>query len=454
MVDLTVESLDLGAEPPKDIYVSLRVGETQKLSKIASSRAYTFSKAAIGDRRFAKVEIFHRIGCTTFSINPETVCTQEVKVPVGADVPPMNFRIRAGGEEKENVEQKKIVLKAEKEKVVTHKMHTAKQYLMQHNLEVRLQQAMEAVLREKPEDPAAFIFSTLCNSVGQATFTPAQLQRPATAPAQTQKAASEQVKQMPIQAKVNGSLDATSKDLKKPKEGNGNFAASEDMKAKNARSFLGASADGSLERALSAYAPRETPAATSDLQRLRQQAYDTLAQASTNGRLDEVLAQSTGSAPNSVKRTGKSDEEVACSKGPASTKAEQVRLQTQDILISASASGQLEEALADLHKQVRVETKDILLSASENGKLGDALAKLRCEEFRRRAKETLVEASQSKTLHATLADLKGSQLEQLRMRAKATLCGAASNGKLQATLVELLPAGATRPSLCRQDSTG
>mmetsp|Transcript_59524 Transcript_59524/g.109546 ORF Transcript_59524/g.109546 Transcript_59524/m.109546 type:complete len:449 (-) Transcript_59524:31-1377(-) len=448
-MELKLECLDENMS--KDTYVSVRVGEVQKLSRISAGRTFKFPASAVGDRKFGKVEIFNRIGGCSVGIIPADE-DQEVAVPINGDSN-VKFRVMLDYTEKPpaaKIEEAERI----KAKDVNPKVLAAKEYLEKHNLELRLSEAMQAVLREKPEDPAAFIFSTLCNSVGQATFTPAQLQRPATAPAQTQKAASEQVKQMPIQAKVNGSLDATSKDLKKPKEGNGNFAASEDMKAKNARSFLGASADGSLERALSAYAPRETPAATSDLQRLRQQAYDTLAQASTNGRLDEVLAQSTGSAPNSVKRTGKSDEEVACSKGPASTKAEQVRLQTQDILISASASGQLEEALADLHKQVRVETKDILLSASENGKLGDALAKLRCEEFRRRAKETLVEASQSKTLHATLADLKGSQLEQLRMRAKATLCGAASNGKLQATLVELLPAGATRPSLCRQDSTG
>merc|ERR1719191_1061444 len=42
----------------------------------------------------------------------------------------------------------------------------AKEYLEKHNLEMRLSEAMQAVLREKPEDPAAFVAERLAKSAG------------------------------------------------------------------------------------------------------------------------------------------------------------------------------------------------------------------------------------------------------------------------------------------------
>merc|ERR1719191_333198 len=76
----------------------------------------------------------------------------------------------------------------------------AKEYLEKHNLEMRLSEAMQAVLREKPEDPAAFVAERLAKSAGMvqklpkveeaASSQPSSPAAPTAAPAATAPAAS------------------------------------------------------------------------------------------------------------------------------------------------------------------------------------------------------------------------------------------------------------------------
>jgi len=162
MVELRLEPLD--GELQKDYYVSVRVGEVQKLSRVNPSRGYKFPQAAIGERKFGKIEIFKKVGACSVGIIPESGVDQEVRVDL-EDKSNVRFRVLLNGDQPAkpppaNVEDKPAA------KVLNPKVTAAKAYLESHNLEMRLSEAMQAVLREKPEDPAAFVAEILKKSAG------------------------------------------------------------------------------------------------------------------------------------------------------------------------------------------------------------------------------------------------------------------------------------------------
>eukprot|EP00409_Alexandrium_fundyense_P004435 CAMPEP_0185902448 /NCGR_PEP_ID=MMETSP0196C-20130402/1691_1 /TAXON_ID=2932 /ORGANISM="Alexandrium fundyense, Strain CCMP1719" /LENGTH=168 /DNA_ID=CAMNT_0028621299 /DNA_START=76 /DNA_END=582 /DNA_ORIENTATION=+ len=153
MVELRLEPLEaLG--PLEDCFVSVRVGEMQKLSRISSSRVYRFPKA--GTRNFGKIEVYRRIGSCSVDVNPSTKDFREVSIDCGdAASGPLNLKVEVSGKvDADPVEPQKEGTK----------VRAAKEYLSQHGLEMRLSEAMQAVLRERPEDPAKFLAGKLTES--------------------------------------------------------------------------------------------------------------------------------------------------------------------------------------------------------------------------------------------------------------------------------------------------
>eukprot|EP00747_Dinoflagellata_sp_TGD_P107836 gnl/TRDRNA2_/TRDRNA2_170232_c0_seq1.p1 gnl/TRDRNA2_/TRDRNA2_170232_c0~~gnl/TRDRNA2_/TRDRNA2_170232_c0_seq1.p1 ORF type:complete len:530 (+),score=141.49 gnl/TRDRNA2_/TRDRNA2_170232_c0_seq1:94-1683(+) len=167
MVEVNLQALDEAALN-RDYYVSVRVGEVQKLSRAATSRAYKFPPAAVKDHRFGKVEVFRRLGGCTVNIKDSEPC--EVSVPMDGFPEGMKFRVDLG--KTQNVQKKAEMDMIEAKPLKDSGSHPtkiaaairAKEYLDSHQLEVRLSDAMMAVLREKPEDPADFIAKRLANS--------------------------------------------------------------------------------------------------------------------------------------------------------------------------------------------------------------------------------------------------------------------------------------------------
>jgi len=163
MVDLKLETLDVD-NVPKDTFVAVRVGEVQKLSRVTAAKNYKFPQAAVGERKFGRVDVFRRVGSASISIKNSGACetTQEVSVEL-QDAPVVNFRVQLGAKPEA---QEKRMQDAEKLKAsgANPKVQQAKHYLLEHNLEERLSEAMQAVLREKPEKPEEFIFDLLRKS--------------------------------------------------------------------------------------------------------------------------------------------------------------------------------------------------------------------------------------------------------------------------------------------------
>lgn len=185
MIELQLDALDID-DAPKETFVAIRIGDTQKLSRLTSTRGYKFQEAAVGDRKFGKVEVFRRVGSTSIGIRNSsgTAATQEVSVDTN-DAKPMNFRVQLGAkpEAQERRRQAAEKLSASPD---NPKVQEAKLYLLEHNLEERLSEAMQAVLRDKPEDPAEFIAALLKKS--SRDYKTLNGGRPVTSPAQVSAA--------------------------------------------------------------------------------------------------------------------------------------------------------------------------------------------------------------------------------------------------------------------------
>lgn len=319
------QALNFDSQLQKDIYVAVRVGEVQKLSKISSSRAYKFKKDAIGERRFGKVDVFKRIGSGSIGIKPEQDGEQEIRIAVGADEK-IPFRVRVGSAEAD------IDKSAEKK---SPKVQEAKQYLLEHNLEMRLSEAMQAVLREKPKDPATFISDMLLNNVNQLT-------RVGSPPAPAAEAAA--------------APDAA------PAEA-GQQSATEELRLKAKDILINASGDGKLDKVLGDLKGVATQGpASADLEALRVEAKGILVTASANGKLDAVLASMPGAASKDME-------------------TDALREQAKQALLDASLDGRLQKTLeqglmpadAQVLDKLREQAKSTLLEASMNGKLEETL---------------------------------------------------------------------------------
>lgn len=158
----------------KDMYVAVRVGDVQKLSKVGASKSYKFPANAAKGRRYGKIELFRRIGSSSISIDQENAANIQ-EVTILDKESPFSFQVHlANGVDVEKP--------AKKEEDNNPKVAAAKAYLDKHHLELRLAEAMQSVLRERPDDPAAFVAAKLQSNAGMVHFSPKVAPPPEAAP--------------------------------------------------------------------------------------------------------------------------------------------------------------------------------------------------------------------------------------------------------------------------------
>lgn len=162
MVEIRLDALE-EANVPQDIFLSVRIGETQKLSKLSSSRTYKFP--TVEGRRFGKIEVFRRIGTCNVDVDPINNDPHNVDIRCGADSLGV---LKLSVAVEEQVGTVKKVPEPKKE----GKMKAAKDYLQKHGLETQLSEAMHAVLRERPDAPAEFLAHRLLAAAGKTADVP------------------------------------------------------------------------------------------------------------------------------------------------------------------------------------------------------------------------------------------------------------------------------------------
>eukprot|EP00438_Fugacium_kawagutii_P019668 Skav207974 [mRNA] locus=scaffold495:92189:93388:+ [translate_table: standard] len=145
-MEIRIDSVE-GHEAPRDTFVSMRVGEYQKQCRFGSAKTYRFPQID-EERRFARLEVFQRIGHLT--VNLDNLSQEPLEVPV--DLPlktlPMQLAIVNG--------ESKTDQKAKQQKS-SSKVDAAQKYLAEHHVEEVIADAIREVIREKPSDPHAFL---------------------------------------------------------------------------------------------------------------------------------------------------------------------------------------------------------------------------------------------------------------------------------------------------------
>lgn len=149
---------DLGCS--SDCFVSVRIGDAQKLSRLSSSRTYHFPQA--GDRRYGKIEVFRRIGACGVDVDPANNGLRQVHIGCG-DSGALRLNVAVQAEPGVKCKGEQVVAK-EEEKPSGGKVKAAKDYLNKHGIEFILSEAMQAMLRIRPDDPAKFLAEKLLGS--------------------------------------------------------------------------------------------------------------------------------------------------------------------------------------------------------------------------------------------------------------------------------------------------
>lgn len=302
MVELDIEAVDFDGQTA-ETYIAVRVGDNQKLSRFGDKpRTFKFVESAVGDRRFGKVDIFKKVGSASIGIRSEpSMMVQDLGVNC-SDGAKINVRVslKKGAPSEAKPSGKETMSAAAIE---------TKNYLTEHNLEMLLSDAMQAVLREKPSNPSQFLADRLTQSEG--TYA----RRAQTAPA----------------AAEGGSGTPTKATQAEPKK----VLDTESLRQQAKATLLDATASGKLDDALgklkdskAAAAPTNGASAAPDnTEELRQQAKTTLLEATASGKLDDALGQLKASK-----------------EGPDNS--EQLRQTAKATLLAATETGKLDEALA------------------------------------------------------------------------------------------------------------
>lgn len=146
----------LGAELPRDCFVSVRLGESLKQRRWdPSSCCYHFPLPE--RRRTAKIDVYKLVGTCAASVDPEMSTSDEVKLmAVEPDAAPFKFRV--------SVTTKPTALKDDaktREARTKDAKDSALGYLQSHKVEEKLAEAIRLLLKVRPDDPVDFICSHL-----------------------------------------------------------------------------------------------------------------------------------------------------------------------------------------------------------------------------------------------------------------------------------------------------
>jgi len=149
-MEIRIDSVE-GQATPKDTFVSMRVGDYQKQSRFGSAKTYRFPQTE-DEHRFARIEVFHRIGHLTVNLD-NLSANEPLEVPV--DLPevkllPMKLAIL------NDTVDTKTEQKAKQQKA-KNKVDAAQKYLSEHHVEEVIADAIREVIHEKPSDPHAFL---------------------------------------------------------------------------------------------------------------------------------------------------------------------------------------------------------------------------------------------------------------------------------------------------------
>lgn len=331
-MELKVEAVE-GFSLPNNCFIGVRVGDVLKQGRYEPHRCYHFPQ--LERRRNAKVDIYQHVGTCIVAVDPDTRSSHEVAV-TSMDPSLPGSRIRV------NVEAKMEDGKANREERAKALKVQARDYLTKHNIEVRLSEAVKALLKEQPADPTSFFCTHLRGAEAEAAKEPPS----APAPAEPQ----EPVEEDPgCQITEDDELNA--------------------IRKQGRDAFLQASEDGSLEQALRGLRPglSEPPAEEAAPQEpteeekkkahkdaVRAKASNVLIAAAENGELERALTLVKKDSVVQGSEDGKRESNASAVGPPVEAKQETVE-----------APAEVQEQSS---QELRPEAAELPSEASESGK--------------------------------------------------------------------------------------
>mmetsp|Transcript_7582 Transcript_7582/g.19298 ORF Transcript_7582/g.19298 Transcript_7582/m.19298 type:complete len:475 (-) Transcript_7582:66-1490(-) len=154
-MEITLDAAEDQAVPP-DVYLSLRVGESQKQSRFANSRVYHFPDPGEAKRGYARVEVFKRVGQALVNFSSLDGALKDCEVSCDLpDIADKLLRFRLGA----SYDQAKTSKQASAKKTPSRqrRLDEANRYLTEHNVEDTLQDAMADVINSRPSDPLTYL---------------------------------------------------------------------------------------------------------------------------------------------------------------------------------------------------------------------------------------------------------------------------------------------------------
>mmetsp|Transcript_72520 Transcript_72520/g.172918 ORF Transcript_72520/g.172918 Transcript_72520/m.172918 type:complete len:572 (+) Transcript_72520:54-1769(+) len=141
---------ETGTTLPSDLFLSVKIGDVQKQSRLAESRTYRFSQDT--DAAFGRVEVFRRVGAATIPLNMGT--DHDVWVP--CNHPQLqDLQLHMAVQRKSQAPPREQSLRQRQ------KFGEAQQYLAKYNLEDLIADAVREVIQARPENPHRFIAERL-----------------------------------------------------------------------------------------------------------------------------------------------------------------------------------------------------------------------------------------------------------------------------------------------------
>jgi len=140
-----------GSRMPQECFISIRVGETQKLSRLCAGRSYHFPTIAEG-RRIGKLEVFQRIGECNVDVDVSNPKKRDTSVDC-SDAGFGRLQLKMGVISTVG----KVIEPDTGPESPRTKLQSAKDYLTKHGLEMKLSEVVQEVLREKPDRPFEFL---------------------------------------------------------------------------------------------------------------------------------------------------------------------------------------------------------------------------------------------------------------------------------------------------------
>lgn len=242
---MKLETLDFD-KVAGDHDVSVRVGEAQKLTRLTQRRRFKFPASVVGNCKYGKVELYQRVGSCSLCVDP-ALAADAHKFEVVVDGRSLQFSAQVlAAEGRKDVDADMSMEKAaatsqedQEQLDMLQEQQSAVKYINEHHLEVRLADAMQQVLRERPADPARCIADVLTKSSSLVSKLPKQPRQSLDVAGQQRQQQQQQQQQLPSTMAAHAKHDvAVPQCATRAKAGEVLQHASNESEAAQSRSYV------------------------------------------------------------------------------------------------------------------------------------------------------------------------------------------------------------------------